>query len=164
MTVQLIEYPWTGSKWASSGTWTASTFSFSPDPDTVTKDCQVDWTVRKIGLSATWPKSKYRYKRSLGYTFTGGCSGTKRCELEFYGMRNSKFKLTGLTNMMTVEPYSERSTTFPADKPWSRTSKPTLLSVEYVIIESITFKQESGKNDWFTYSIKLTVVDSGLVS
>jgi len=79
-------------------------------------------------------------------------------------MRNSKFKLTGLTNMMTVEPYSERSTTFPADKPWSGTSKPTLLSVEYVIIESITFKQEPGKNDWFTYSIKLTVVDSGLVS
>lgn len=168
MTVQLIECPWSGSKWNTSG---GGTFTFSPDPDGVTKECQVDWMIRKSGLSNTWPKSKYRYKRTVAYSITGGCNGALRNEIEFYTMRNSKFRLIGLGNMATVEPYSERNTTFPSAHSWNSTSKPTWVrdmnpnpGAEYVIIESASFKQEPGKNDWFSYNIKLSLVDNGSVS
>ena len=157
MGLKLIEYAWDGSKFVQTGT-----LEFSPNPRSIEKSCKVQWRARHIGLYAIYPKCKYRYRREVKFTLKGECNGAKRKEIEFYAMRRSKFLIDNDSwdAMVSPEYYSDRNNN-PADHPWQGTSHPN--QEIYVMFESVTFTAKEGQKDWFTYTIKLTVVnDQGI--
>jgi len=157
MALTLYEYGWDGSNYVLSGT-----LVFSPDPSKIEKICKVQWRARHFGTKYTYPRAKYRYRREIVFKLEGGCSGSKREELEFFAMRNSKFKIdnTSIGYLKSPEYYSDRDT-HPANNP-----KPTNFTYQtlYVMFEEIRFTADPGKEDWFNYSITLKVVNNEKVT
>ena len=156
MGMKLREYAWNGSHWKDTGDY----FEFDPNPSGVTKEVKTEWRVRHTGLYATWPRCKYRYRRTVTFTLKGACSGEKRRELEFYSMRNSKFKIdtSSWTGLQTPEYYNQKDVYNPFDYPWEGVNHPN--QTIYVMFQEFNTEIAEGKVDWFTYTIKLQVINN----
>jgi len=153
MELKLIEYAWNGANFVPSGTLT-----FTPGPQSIDKATKTEWRARHTGLGSVYPRCKYRYRRTVEFTLKGGCTGLKRRELEFYAMRQSKFKVENASfeDLISPEYHSDRSD-FPNDNQWSPSENPQTL---YVMFEESSYSIAEGKEDWYTYTIKLKVVNN----
>ena len=158
MALKLIEYAYNGTHYVASGTLT-----IDPSPNTIEQEVKVEWRVKSVGLYAIFPRAKHRYRRTIGFSIKGGCTLDKRTEIEFYALRNSKFKLDYVTsdwsNVPIPEPFSDRNIA-PAGHPWN----PAYIAiVTYVVFDDVSFTFDEGKSDWITYTIKFKVVsDEGI--
>jgi len=157
MGITLYEYGWNGSNYVLSGT-----LVLDPPPAKIEKVCKVQWKARHFGTQRVYPRAKYRYRREIVFKLEGGCSGDKRIELEFFAMRNSKFKIDNdsIGYFKSPEYYSDRNT-HPANNP-----KPDNFSYQtlYVMFEETRFVADPAKENWFNYSITLKVVNDEKVS
>jgi len=161
MGLKLQEYAWDGTNWKDTGIY----FTFDPNPSGVTKETKVEWRARFSGLYCLYPRCKYRFRRTVTFTLKGACTGAKREELEFYAMRNSKFKVdnTSWAGLTSPEYYSQKDVYNPYDHPWQGATGHPLQTL-YVMFQELTADLAEGKVDWFTYTLKLQVVDTSNVT
>jgi len=159
MGLKLREYAWDGNNWKDTG----HDFEFDPNPNSVSKETKIEWRERHSGLYSLYPKCKYRYRRTVTFTIRGGCNGDKRREMEFYAMRNSKFKMdnTSWGDLHSPEYYSER-TVYPYNYAWTGESHPK--QTLYLMWTEFSSDEAEGKVDWYTYQLKLQVVDNLLIT
>jgi len=146
------EYAYNGSVYKNIGV----NLDLDPSPSAINHTAQVYWRYSNAGTKV-FPKCKYRYKRTIAYTLTGGCNRAKLEEIEYYALRNSKFKLDtsvgDWSKLKIADPKSDKNT-IPYDNPW--TGSPSYLTI-YVVIDELTYSYDEGR-DWINYTLKLKIV------
>jgi hypothetical protein len=157
--LQLEEYNWNGSKYASTGT----TIMFggtmpghpspSPGPKSVSKSVDVQWRIAHRGRRKL-KKAKFRTRETMTWTLQGSCQfasqGIGGGDLEDLGeliewasKRNSKWNVVIDTDtpktFLVPDPASTAHT-------WE---------VVFVVMKSLKFTQTEGRIGWFDYTLEL---------